>query len=66
MPSKTTKRARAAAKSNAPVEKDDGTRWIVRLTEDNHAVYGTKGVMRSQAEHLSSGLVAESYLEQVA
>lgn len=67
MASKTTKRARnAAVKSNAPVEKDDGTRWVVMLKNDDGPDYpaylGGNGVTRSQAERLSEGLVGESYL----
>jgi len=65
MGSKTGKRAnKATAKaSNAPVEKDDGTRWIV--VRDGRAVYGGVGVTRAQAQHLCEGLQEPAELQQV-
>lgn len=62
--SKTTKKANAAVKrSNIPVPRDDGSRWIV--VRDGHQVYPGKGVTRAQAEHLVNGLVEPAELVQV-
>lgn len=66
MASKTGKKARNAAKkmSNAPVPKDDGTRWIVM--RNGEQVYLGSGVTRAQAEHLNEGLLVPGELVQVA
>jgi hypothetical protein len=50
--------------SSAPVEKDDGTRWIV-VDKDGFQIYPGKGVTKRQADLLSKGLIQESSLEQV-
>lgn len=56
MPSKTTKKARraAAAQDNLPVEKDDGSRWVV-MRDGRQVYYGT-GVTKRQARTLCDGL----------
>lgn len=67
MPSKTTKRARrAGAKpSNAPVAKDDGTRWLV--VRHGEPVYGfTGGLIRGEAERLATGLLEPAQLRQIS
>lgn len=68
MPSKTTKKARRAGgnkASNIPVEKDDGTRWIVRDLH-HHQVYAGNGVTKAEATRLAAGLVDQAaYIEQV-
>lgn len=65
MASKTGKRANAASKnSNAPVPKDDGTRWVV--LRDDGQVYPGPGVMKAQAEHLAAGLADPGVIVQVA
>jgi hypothetical protein len=66
MASKTGKRARNAAKkgaNNVPVEKDDGTRWII--VRDGQQVYLGSGVTRAQAKHLNEGLLVPGELVQV-
>lgn len=67
MASKTSRRANAASKNkgqNLPVEKDDGTRWVV--VRDGRQVYPGTGVMRQRAEHLNDGLLVPGELVQVA
>lgn len=68
-PSKTTKKARRAGGrkvSNAPVEKDDGTRWIVWNLDTDHPAYLTKGgTTKAEAKRLAEGLVAPTELRQV-
>lgn len=67
MPSKTTKRARrAGAKpSNAPVPKDDGTRWLV--VRHREPVYGPGvGITRGEAERLATGLLEPAEIRQIS
>lgn len=68
MPSKTTKKARRAGgkKDNAPVEKDDGTRWTVHNRETGHQVYPGIGMIRSQAERLATGLYEPAEIRLVS
>lgn len=65
MASKTGRKANAAhkGKSNAPVEKDDGTRWMV--VRDGKPVYMGAGVSRAQAQRLNDGLLVPGELVQV-
>jgi hypothetical protein len=69
MASKTTRRANAAGKKkvdNAPIPKDDGTRWTVHDTETRAQVYPGSGIMRSEAERLATTLLRPAYIVQVA
>jgi hypothetical protein len=67
MASKTSKRANAAnKKNNAPVPKDDGTRWTVHDTETREQVYLGSGIMKSEAERLATTLLRPAYIVQVA
>jgi hypothetical protein len=65
MASKTGRRANAASKgkNNAPIEKDDGTRWVV--VRDGKQVYPGTGVTRAQATLLNEGLVVPGELVQI-
>lgn len=68
MPSKNTKTQRRTGKgkSNLPVEKDDGTRWIVVNRETERPAYLPRnGVRKAEAERLSEGLVVDSYIKQI-
>lgn len=69
MASKTGRKANQfgkKGKSNAPVEKDDGTRWTVHDHKTGQQVYGGTGVTRGQAERLATGLVAPSEIRLVS
>lgn len=66
MASKTGKKANSASKkaaSNAPVEKDDGTRWVV--VRDGRQVYVGAGLTRARATLLNDGLREPGRLVQV-
>ena len=64
MASKTTKKARkAGVKNNAPIEKDDGTRWIV--VRDGLQVYPGSGIVKAQAERLAQDLLEPASIKQV-
>lgn len=66
MPSKSTKRARrAGTKSNAPVAKDDGTRWAV--VRAGTPVYShTSGLVKGEAQRLADGLLEAAEVVQIA
>jgi len=62
--SKTTKRARGAAGSRAK-EPEDKRRFVVRDIEGRQ-VYPGNGVILSEAESLSRGLVIDNRIHRVA
>lgn len=49
---------------HTPVEKDDGTRWIV--TRNGAQVYPGSGLVKREALRLATGLVEPAEVEQVA
>lgn len=65
MASKTSKKANAAAKGrgNAPIEKDDGTRWVIQ--RDGQQVYPGPGSTMGHATRLNEGLLVPGELVQV-
>lgn len=63
MASKTTKRARQAAEKHLPVEKDDGTRWIV--VRDGYPVYISNGSTKAEAVRLAKGLREPATIQQL-
>lgn len=69
MASKTGRRANAAVQkgSNAPVIRDDGSRWHVMDGETKLPAYlpTAEGVTRAEGERLATGLVRPAYLVEV-
>lgn len=66
MPNKNSKTARRAAhkvSSNAPVQRDDGTRWII--VREGRQVYPGAGITRKEAERLRDGLREPAEMVQV-
>lgn len=59
------KKKNSSKQSNAPVERDDGTRWQV-IDLDGKPVYpGGKGVSRKEAERLADGLYMVAKIKQI-
>ena len=61
---KPSKGHRGSGKSNVPVEKDDGSRWVV-IGEDGRQVYQGEGATKKWATHLATGLVQSATLKMV-
>jgi hypothetical protein len=49
-------------KSNLPVEKDDGSRWVV-IGENGRQVYPGTGIRKKDADRLAGGLVQSATLK---
>jgi hypothetical protein len=61
---KPSKGHRGSGKSNLPVEKDDGSRWVV-IGENGRQVYLGSGIKKKEAQRLADGLVQSATLEMV-
>lgn len=57
-------RNRGPVKSNAPAERDDGSRWIV-VGENGSRVYRGDGLRKKDATRLAEGLVQSATIEMI-
>lgn len=63
---KKAKVASRGVKNNAPIPKDDGTRWmVINKTTGRPAYLVDGGLMKADAERLAAGLLVETEIKEI-